>query len=73
MYVLQIQLPSEVQQEEAKLLLMIKLFETGKLSLGQAAKYSGYSKRAFMELLDKYNVPIFDHPAEDLKQEQSYD
>jgi len=64
-----IQLPPEVQKEEARLLLMIKLFETGKLSLGQAAKFSGYSKRAFMELLGKYGVPVFDYPAGDLQKE----
>ena len=58
---LKIQLPPEVQNEEAKLLLMMKLFETGKLSLGQAAKFSRYSKRAFMEILGKYNVPVFDY------------
>jgi len=46
---LKIELPPEVQNEEAKLLLMMKLFETGKLSSGPAAKFSGYSKRAFME------------------------
>lgn len=63
------ELPSNVQKEEAKLLLMIKLFETGKLSLAQAAKFSGYSKSAFMELLGKYGVPVFDYPAEDLEQE----
>lgn len=68
---LTIQLPPEVQNEEAKLLLMIKLFETGRLSLGQAAKFSGYSKRAFMELLGKYGVPVFDYPAEDLEQEMN--
>jgi predicted HTH domain antitoxin len=66
-----IQLPPEVQKDEAKLLLMIKLFETGKLSLGQAAKFSGYSKRAFMELLGKYGVPVIDYPAEDLEQEMN--
>ena len=66
-----IQLPPEVQKDEAKLLLMIKLFETGKLSLGQAAKFSGYSKHAFMELLGKYGVPVFDYPAEDLEQESN--
>jgi predicted HTH domain antitoxin len=64
-----IELPPEVQRHEAKLLLMIKLYETGKLSLGQAAKFSGYSKGAFMELLGKYDVPVFDYPAGDLKQE----
>lgn len=66
-----IQLPPEVQKNEAKLLLMIKQFETGKLSLGQAAKLSGFSKRAFMELLGKYGVPVIDYPAEDLEQEMN--
>ena len=66
-----IQLPPEVQKGEAELLLMMKLFETGKLSLGQAAKFSGYSKRAFMELLGKYGVPVIDYPAEDLQQEMN--
>lgn len=66
-----IQLPPEVQKNEAKLLLMIKQFETGKLSLGKAAKLSGFSKRAFMELLGKYGVPVIDYPAEDLEQEMN--
>jgi predicted HTH domain antitoxin len=57
----------EIPNKEAKLLLMMKLFETGKLSLGQAAKFSGYSKRAFMEILGKYNVPVFDYTLEDLE------
>jgi predicted HTH domain antitoxin len=64
-----IQLPHEVKNEEAQLLLLIKLFETGKLSLGQAAKYSGYSKRTFMELLGKHGVPVFENPAQDLEHE----
>ena len=68
---LKIELPPEVQNEEAKLLLMMKLFETGKLSLGQAAKFSGYSKRAFMEILGKYEVPIFDYHIEDLEREMN--
>ena len=68
---LKIQLPSEVKVEEARLLLMIKLYETGKLSLGQAAKLAGYSKSTFMELLGKYNVPVFDYPAEELEREMN--
>lgn len=68
---LQIQLPPEVQAEEAKLLLAVKLYETGRLSLGQSARLSGYSKRAFMELLGKYGVPVYDYPAEDLEREMS--
>ena len=66
---LKVDLPPEVPVEEARLLLMVKLFETGRLSLGQAAKLAGYSKRAFMELLGKLGVPVFDYPAEDLQEE----
>lgn len=66
---LKVELPPEVRAEEAKLLLMVKLYETGQLSLGQAARLAGYSTRAFMELLGKYGARVFDYPAEDLAQE----
>jgi len=52
-------------------LLATKLYETGRLSLGQAAKLAGYSKRTFMELLGKNGVPVFDYPADDLKREMN--
>lgn len=68
---LKVDLPPEVQVEEARVLLMVKLFETGRLSLGQAAKAAGYSKRSFMELLGKHGVPVFDYPAEDLAREMN--
>ena len=66
---LRLELPSEVPVEEARLLLMVKLFETGRLSLGQAAKSAGYSKRAFIEILGKLDVPVFDYSAEELRRE----
>lgn len=69
---LKVELPPEVPVEEARLLLMVKLFETGRLSLGQAAKLAGYSKRAFIELLGKLRVPVFDYPAEELKEEAAF-
>jgi predicted HTH domain antitoxin len=69
MYELKVQLPPEINEEDAKLMLAIKLFETGKLSLGQSAKLAGYSKQAFMEILGKYHVPVFDYPADDLQSE----
>ena len=71
MTVLKLELPSEITLDEAKLFLMIKLYEVGKLSLGQAASLAGYSKTAFMELLSKYKVPVFDYPAADLEQEMN--
>lgn len=69
MAVLKVELPPEVRTDEARLLLAIKLFETGHLSLGQAAKVAGYSKVAFMELLGKQNVAVFDYPADELANE----
>lgn len=69
MAVLHLELPSDVQAEEASLLLAIKLWETKRLSLGQAAKLAGYSKRAFMEILGKHGIPVFDYPPEDLEAE----
>lgn len=66
---LRVELPPEIPAEEARLLLMVKLFETGRLSLGQAARLAGYSKRTFMELLGKLGVATFDYPAEDLHDE----
>jgi len=71
MNALQIQLPPEIPIEEARFLLMVKLFETGKLSLGQAADLSGYSKPTFIELLSKLGVAVIDYPPEELAQEMT--
>lgn len=68
---LKIELPSNISLDEAQLLLAVKLFETGKLSIGQAAKLAGYSKRTFIELLSKMGVPVINYPAEDLEREIS--
>lgn len=51
---------------EVAMLVAARLYEQGKLSLGQAAEVAGLSKRTFAELLGKYNVSIFNHPASDL-------
>jgi predicted HTH domain antitoxin len=67
--VLEVDLPLNLSGDEAKLLLAIKLYEVGKVSLGQAAKLAGFSKRAFMELLGHYKVPVFNYSPEELRQE----
>ena len=66
---LQVELPLSLSKDEAKLLLAVKLFEVGKVSLGQAAKMAGFSKRSFMEVLGRHNVPVINYPAEDLSRE----
>ena len=68
---LKIELPANVSLDEAQLLLAVKLFETGKLSIGQAAKLAGYSKPTFIELLSKMGVPGINYPVEDLERENS--
>ncbi len=69
MSALKLDLPPEITAEEARTLLAIKLYEMQKLSLGQAAKLAGYSKRAFMEILGRYGVPVFAYPPEELREE----
>ena len=64
-----IQLPEtvEIPEYELKLFLASKLYEVGKLSLGQAAKITGVTKRTFMELLSKFGVSLYNYPATDLE------
>ena len=66
----------DLEDREAKILLASRLFEKGKLTLGQAAEFVGLSKRAFMELLGDYDVSIFNYPVSeldnDIKNAQDY-
>ena len=62
-------LPESVTEEDAKVLLAVKLFEAGKATLGQAAKVAGYSKRAFLEVLGHHGVAVADYPPEELRRE----
>ena len=66
---LTVELPYDLDPEEALQLLTIKLFEEGKVSLGYAARMAGYSKRTFMELLGKKGIPVFNYDPEDLELE----
>lgn len=51
----------DAEADEIKLLLASKLYEIGKLSLGQAADLAGFSKRSFAEMLSKYGVSLFNY------------
>lgn len=66
---LTLELPSNLTKDEAQILLAVKLYETERISLGQAAKLAGYSKRAFIEILGKNNVPVFNYSPDDLREE----
>ena len=56
----------DLDNKEAAMLVATRLYEQGKLSLGQAADLAGYTKRTFAELLGKYGVSIFNYPASEL-------
>jgi predicted HTH domain antitoxin len=66
---LTLNLPPNITKDETQTLLAIKLFETDRVSLGQAAKIAGYSKRAFIEILGKHNVPVINYSPDDLREE----
>lgn len=71
MTTLTLNLPETVKFEERELVMILatKLYEQGKLSLGQAAELAGLSKRDFMEILGDYGVSIFNYPADDLERD----
>ena len=79
MNTLTIKYPAEVlwalQQEpdefetEARLLLALKLYETGKLSTGLAAQVAGIPRITFMFLLGQYGLSPFGESPEELEQD----
>ena len=44
----------------------MKLYESGKLSLGQAADMAGLTKRTFAELLGDYDVALMNYPVSEI-------
>jgi predicted HTH domain antitoxin len=65
-------LPAFVSDEEARLMLAVKLFETGRLSLGQAAEMCGYSKQGFIDVLGHQGIPVVQYPASELAVETAW-
>ena len=66
---MKVSLPPNLSEDDARLFLAVKLFELGKVTLGQAAKLAGFSKRGFMDVLARYRVPIFNYSPEELREE----
>ena len=65
-------LPPFVNAVEGRLMMALKFFELGRLSLGQAAEVAGYSKLAFVDVLGQYGIPVVDYPAADLANELAW-
>jgi len=56
----------ELNERETKRFLAAKLYESGKLSLGQAAELAELSKTAFTEILADYDVSIINYPSSEI-------
>ena len=61
-----LQLPPDVSEDEARLLLAVRLYEDERVSLGKAAELAGYTTAAFLEILAHKGVATVNHPAGDL-------
>lgn len=59
----------DLNAKEITTALAAQLYDIGKLSIGQAAQLSGYSKSTFLELLINYKVSVFNYPSEDLEKD----
>jgi len=57
---------SGLNATQLSMMLASRLYEEGRLSLGQAAEMASISKRAFAELLGAYGVSLFNYPSSDL-------
>ena len=71
MKVLTLNIPDSVDLDNREIAMLVasRLYEQGKLSLGQAAEIAGLSKRTFAELLGSYNVSIFNYPPSDISRD----
>lgn len=68
MRTIQLKIPDNVDFKDFDFSMIIaaKLYEDAKLSSGQAAEIVGLSKRAFIEMLGKYDVSVFSNSISDL-------
>ncbi|WP_426670648.1 UPF0175 family protein [Mucilaginibacter sp. McL0603] len=68
MTTLTLQVPDslEANHEDTVRFLAAKLYESGKLSLGQAAQVAGMPKWDFAEILVNYDVNYFQYTSEDI-------
>lgn len=57
---------AQLDETEVKRMLAAKLYEAGKLSLGQAAEVAGMSKVAFAEILHRYGVSLINYPVAEM-------
>jgi len=58
---------SDLDPKQTVKFLASKLYEAGKLSLGQAADMAGLTKVAFAEILGDFGVSLINYPVAEMK------
>jgi predicted HTH domain antitoxin len=68
MTTLTLQVPDflEENHQDTVRFIAAKLYESGKLSLGQAAEMAGLGKSSFAQILSDYGVSYINYTAEDV-------
>lgn len=59
----------ELDEKQTTRFLAAKLYESGKLTLGQAAELASLSKVAFSEILSDYDVSLFNYSADEISKD----
>lgn len=62
MVTVQLNIPDHLDTRDTIRFIAAKLYEAGRVTLGQAAEIAGLSKTTFAELLADYDVSIFNYP-----------
>lgn len=73
MHTITLEIPEKIELDARDMVrfLAAKLYEAGRLSLGQSAELAGYSKAAFAEILGDYGVSLINYPVADIVKDAS--
>jgi predicted HTH domain antitoxin len=60
---------ADLDAKQTAKFLASKLYEAGKISLGQAAEMAGLTKVAFAEILGDFGVSLINYPVSEMKRD----
>lgn len=66
---LALNIPESELGQQARVWVLLELFQEGKISAGKAAEVLGLSKAQFIELLNDRNLPYLDADLKELERE----
>jgi len=64
---LTVDLPVQIDPNEAKLMIFASLFGKGVISSGKASSYLDMKRKDFLEVVGEYGISIFSEDENDLK------